>query len=314
MKNITIVIVLVFLLFSSLTVSATGFSNHSAGTNQPGQSVKTLKSVNGIVFTIWFDERTSIIRVKGANTGGQEVKNSGIIISVDDQRLYETMMDFSANETWIYETDFGQGLDTLETQHTVTVSTFGNYTQFNFTRKINASATNIPKPYISNVEIQNGTIDGKPSAVAKVTVVNPSIQTYPTKLMVHTTGTDGSFYAPSVAPGETETITVELLDERGAKIAGEARLYAGNFSKGNGAMDQVEFVGQAGGGTDHWNQTYEPVKGPWDEHSYSYENESVEPPTLAEKLSGGRTLAGVPIVYVAAACLLPGLVLFRKLR
>ncbi len=109
----------------------------------------------------------------------------------------------------------------IENKHTVTISTYGNYTTYNFTKEINASATQeIPTPYISNVTVADGTVDGERSAVAYVTLVNPSIRRYPTKLFVHTLGTDGSFYAPSPQPNNSTTVKVELLDERGYEDCG----------------------------------------------------------------------------------------------
>jgi hypothetical protein len=132
--------------------------------------------------------------------------------------------------------------------------------------------------------------------------------------MVHTLGTDGSFYGASVAPGGTDTITVELLDERGTQIAGEARLYAGNLSEGDGAMDQVGFVGQAGENTKTWNETYEPIEGPWRSDGYEYRNATYEDETsLAERLSGGHEIFGIPIVYLVSG-LVVGLVLARRIR
>ena len=162
------------------------------------------------------------------------------------------------------------------------------------------------------MEVTNGTINGEPSAVANVTLVNPSKQLYSTKLMVHTVGTDGSLYPASVRPESSRTITVELLDDRGAEIAGEARLYTGNMTTKEGAMDQVEFAGQAGEQTQVWDASYEPVRPTWMKNNYEYHNDSY-PRSLPEKLSGGYEVSGVPIVYVALA-LLVGWFVVRKRR
>lgn len=115
-------------------------------------------------------------------------------------------------------------------------------------------------PYIADVTVADGSIDGEPSAVAKVTIVNPSEQLYSTKLMVHTVGTDGSLYPASVGPSDSRTITVELLNERGAEIAGETRFYAGNMTTEEDALDQVEFAGRAGTQTRHWNVSFDSAR------------------------------------------------------
>ncbi|WP_233204252.1 hypothetical protein [Halegenticoccus soli] len=226
--------------------------------------------------------------------------------------MIEKRIDLKGNEKRTFEFNITRGLNVVQTNHTVIVSTYGNHTQFNFTREINTTDPGpIPKPEITDVKIANGTIEGEPSTVAEVTVSNPGIQTYSTKLMVHTEGTDGSFYGASVPPGENRTITVELLDERGAKVAGEARLYAGNLSKGDGAMDQVEFVGRANHDTTVWDVAYEPVRAPWRKNHYTYQNESIE--TGADKDSK-EGFSSTQWIYLVAGVVLVALLAARRLR
>ncbi|WP_266076811.1 hypothetical protein [Haladaptatus caseinilyticus] len=160
--------------------------------------------------------------------------------------------------------------------------------------------------------MDNGTIDGEQSAVAYVTVANPSIQTYPTKLFVHTMGTDGSFYPASAPPGETRTIEVELLDQNGTKIAGEARLYTGNLTKRETGVDQVGFVGKAGERTKTWNETFEPARPTWMENHYQYKNDTYAR-SFGEKISGGNELMGIPIAYPLFS-LLSVLAIVRRLH
>lgn len=192
-------------------------------------------------------------------------------------------------------------------------STYGAHTQFNFTREIDSADPGaIPTPYIADVKLTDGTIKGKSSTVANVTLVNPSEQIYSTKLMVHTVETDGSLYPASVRPGDTRTITVELLDDRDAKIAGEARLYTDNLTDAESGIDQVEFAGGVESETNVWNASYEPVRPTWVEDKYEYRNESYAP-SPATKLSGGHELAGIPVVYLLVGVLV-GLFAYRKFR
>ncbi len=203
--------------------------------------------------------------------------SSDIFIRLDGIRVNTLRYKLSPYENQTDQINISKYLKVVQINHTVTVSTYGDYAQFNFTREFDSADPGpIPTPTITDVEITNGTIDGQPSAVAKVTVSNPGVQRYGTKLMVHTEGTDGSLYPAVVPPGENKTITVELLDERGAKVAGEARLYTGNISERDGSIDQVEFVGQAEKNTTVWNADYQPVSGPWRENHYTYQNDSIE--------------------------------------
>lgn len=258
---------------------------------------KNITSDRGIEYHVRFIRSNLTILIVAKNIDNKPVP-TGIGIEVDGQRLVDYSFRMGPGESRKLMGDLNKSVRILRENHTATVSTFGS--EANFHWNANYSTPNfIPIPYIKYVDIKNGTIDGEPSAVAEVTVANPSKQTYPTKLMVHTTGTDGSFYPAAVPPGETRTITVELLDERGAKIAGEARLYTEGLNKQEGAMDQVEFVGRAGAETRHWNTTYEPVRPPWVDDSYRYRNTSV---TGDGGLVPGET--GSWVVYAAAGVVL----------
>lgn len=268
----------------------------------------------GIKYVIEVDYMNQTLAVRASNQIGHQVDYSGFVVTVDGYELFEVTKNFSDGEQQNWVINYSNGINTLKSNHTIIVSTYGNSTGFRFDKGFSPDSGSIPTPYIQNVEITNGTIDGEPSAVAKVTVANPSIHPYSLKLMVHTLDTDGSFYGASVSPGENRTITVELLDEQGTQIAGQARLYAGNLSKGDGAMDQVGFAGRAGKNTKAWNETYEPVRGPWRSDGYEYHNETYgDDASLAERLSGGYEILGVPVVY-AVLGLVVGLVLVRRIR
>lgn len=270
-------------------------------------------SSGGIEYQISFQANQSMMVVEYRNPTQREVKFARYIVSADGQRVYENNINLSEGEQRTEKINITSGINVNQDKHTVTFSTFGGHTQFNFTREIESvDSGQIPTPYISDVTVTSGTIKGKASAVANVTLVNPSDQLYSTKLFVHTQGTDGSLYPASVRPGDSRTITVELLDERGSKIAGEARLYSGNLTTEDGAMDQVEFAGQAGEDTRIWNASYEPVRPTWMDSHYQYRNASYGQ-SVGEQVSGGHELAGVPLVYFGIAFVV-GLAAVRKLR
>ena len=269
------------------------------------QKRSKLTSLHGAIIKVSFNRSTLGLSVHVENPTKSDI-DTYLTIIVDSYRVDQIHIRLAKDRAKNYTWELTPDIDILQKQHSLLVSTIGSHTEINFTKKVNTTRPGpIPTPKITNVKIANGTIDGEPSAVAKVTVENPSIQTYPTKLMVHTQGTDGSFYGASVPPGGNRTITVELLDDRGSKIAGEARLYANNLSNRDGAMDQVGFVGRASDDTSVWNESYEPVNPPWMKNSYHYRNESLSTPGLATRLSDGWTFGGVPGIYAV----LVGLVL-----
>ena len=273
----------------------------------------TIEDEFGIQYKIVFTKEESKITVETENPTNWEEKVIGYNIEIDGQRVHDADFRLDRNEQRTEKVNITPGIDVNRDEHTVTFSTYGNSTQFNFTREIDSTDPGkVPTPYISNVEVTDGTVNGEPSAVANVTLVNPSKQLYSTKLMVHTVGTDGSLYPASVRPESSRTITVELLDDRGAEIAGEARLYTGNMTTKEGAMDQVEFAGQAGEQTRVWNASYEPVRPTWMKDNYEYQNASYSQ-GLAEKASGGHEVGGVPIIY-AVVGLLVGWIGVRKYR
>lgn len=276
-------------------------------------STKTIIDSGGIVHDIEPKIENNTIIVETTNPNNWDNKIAGYNIRVDGYPVQKVDFRLDQNESRTKKINITPGINVNQDNHTVTFSTYGNSTQFNFTREINSSNSGeVPTPHISNVEVANGTAKGEPSAVANVTLVNPSEQIYSTKLMVHTVGTDGSLYPASVRPGDTRTISVELLDERGTEIAGEARLYSGNMTTREGAIDQVEFAGRAGSETSVWDTSYEPVRPTWMDDHYEYENASYER-GLGEKLSRGHEIRGIPLAYPVVAFLV-GLVAVRKLR
>lgn len=297
-RVLIILILIIFVIVGPISLT-TGNSDESA-------LEETVVDSNGITHKVTFIKSNSTVIVDTKNPTEWEDKIIGYGIRVDGQRVHDADFRLDQNEQRAQKINITPGINVNQNEHTVSFYTYGNSTQFNFTREIDsADSGEIPTPYISNVEVADGTIHGEPSAVANVTLVNPSKQIYSTKLFVHTVGTDGSLYPASVRPESSRTITVELLDDRGSKIAGEARLYTGNMTTKDGAMDQVEFAGQADAETNVWNVSYEPARPTWMEDNYQYRNDSYTR-GYAEKLSDGHEVAGLPAIYVVVGLLVGG--------
>lgn len=281
-------------------------SPHYAELNAEAQSIEELD------YDIRF-ESNETVHVSVKNDLNRKVL-AGLNVDVDGRELYEETYNLTAGEERNWSINVTPGLNVVDDNHTVTVGTYSEFEQFNFTRDLNPSNNgSIPRPHIERIKVTNGTIDGEPSAVAKVTISNPGIQLYSSVLMVHTEATNGSLYGASVPAGENETFTVELLDERGARVAGEARLYTENISQPDSALDQVEFVGQAERETTVWNTSYDAVRAPWLSDHYVYQNESIQTgaDVKGEKDPG---LSGTQLLYIGAgAVLLSGLLVKRRL-
>lgn len=271
--TIVVFITLIFILGHSAAGLALSDSSPAGITDQ--SSERELLSSGGVIYTVSITPENKIT-IKGKNTKDRKVLGA-VNLRVDDVLLINIGPNFTAYETRTWSSNVTKGFNVSRDHHTVRFSTFGNSTTYNITRDIEtAEAEAYPTPYIDDVSIANGTIDDEPSSVAKVTIVNPGPQTYGMKLLVNTEGTDGSYYAVGIPEYSNETFTVELLEPRGDRIAGEARLYINRPRYTEGALDQVEFVGSPNSETKRWNKSYEPARGPWLEDSYEYENESIE--------------------------------------
>ncbi|WP_254534768.1 hypothetical protein [Halomarina litorea] len=266
--------------------------------SEDGTIEREFTSEFGIEYVATLDTETHVLEVHARNPTDGHLEASSIV-SVDGKREFEIESRLRPSETWSKSIKLRSSLDALRSNHSVAISTYGAHETFDFEYTVDPESPHgVAIPRITDVSVGTAQIDGEPSSVVNVTIANPSIQTYPTKLMVHTRGTDGSFYAAVVPPGESETITVELLDARDATIAGEARLYAGDFDEREGGLDQVGFVGRAGEETAQWNESFEPVAAPWSDDPYQYVNASVDDgQSIADRASGGHDVGGVPVVY-----------------
>lgn len=301
------------LIISLVIVSTATLFIHVSAMTGGVSDKRTIIDDDGIEYNVSFYESNSTVIVNSENVIDWDDKILGYVIRVDGQRVQDIDFRLDQNEQRTEKINITPGINVNENNHTVAFYTYGNSTQFNFTREINSSNPgNVPTPYISDVEVTTGTVKGETSAVANVTIVNPSEQLYGTKLMVHTVGTDGSLYPASVRPGDSRTIMVELLDDRDAEIAGEARLYTGNLTTEEGGIDQIEFAGEAGSETQVWNSSYESARPTWMDNNYQYNNDSYTR-SFGEKISAGQEIEGIPVAYLVAG-LLFGLLLLRKVR
>ncbi|WP_158203707.1 hypothetical protein [Halomarina oriensis] len=270
--------------------------------------------MTGIEYLLEFDSDARSITVYAENPTNRS-QQAGIVISTDNRTMHSSDFRLSGGEVWNKTLQIEASLDALRDSHVVRVSTYGATRAFEFDYEIDPeSSTTVPTPYIADTTVTRGTIDGEPSTVVNITVVNPSVQQYPTKLMVHTQGTDGSFYAAIVPTGESETVTVELLDDPETVVVGEARLYAGRLNRSSGGIDQVGFRGEVNGSTSTWNESYRAVEGPWSENPYRYDNASVgSDSVLPEQVESGPTVRGIPVVLLLAiAASVAGLLLVRR--
>lgn len=113
-------------------------------------------------------------------------RNTVVYVSINRTIIRQYEIRLRPTDEWTKRLKLRPELDGPENVHTVTVSTIGASTNFSFdyvTRFEDPNSVKVPR--ITNVSVENARINGRPSAVVNVTVVNPSAQTYPTKRMVH---------------------------------------------------------------------------------------------------------------------------------
>jgi hypothetical protein len=269
MKRTLAVTIIVSVLLAAIPASPTDLPDEESIRDE-------VTSNEGVQFELAFFEDNLTLVIEGRNPT-EDVAFADYVVMVDGRVHNDSTINLSSGDGFKDKINIRDSVDILTSSHNIYFSTYGADTHLNFTHEIDyRNTTRFPKPQITDVRVANGTVGGNQSTVAYVTVANPSNQLFSMKILVHTTGTQGGLYGASTPEYTNRTIKVELLEERGELVAGEVRLYVGEPSEGEGALDQVEFVGRADGETEVYNRTYEPVTGPWAEDAYRYRNESVE--------------------------------------
>lgn len=296
-----------------LAVGSLATASTVATDTSDASDVKTanLTTSDGLTFAVRLNLDTLTAHVEITNPTSKQ-QRAILKFVLDKQGRHTIDEQLPAGQTKTETLDIRGSIDPLRDTHTVNISTFGNSTSLSFHHDVNLSDPDqVPIPKITNVTVANGTFRGEASAVAYVTVTNPTNQLYPMKLLVHTEETDGGLYGAAVNRSDSRTITVGLLDEQGATVAGEARLYVNRPRDAEGALDQVEFVGRAGEPTEVYNRSYEPVRGPWTDDPYQYENESLG--TDDGPLPGTDRFQDVPTAaYVVGLLVVAGVLLRRR--
>ncbi|MFC5973240.1 hypothetical protein ACFPYI_18060 [Halomarina salina] len=300
MRTLGTMLVVSLLLFSTIGQSALIVQGQTSDVSD-NLEIKKMTSMTGVDFYLAFNDTSHNLQINATNPTNRTL-STGIIIDGDNSTVLDEEMTLSPHENWSTSVNTNSSLDALRTNHVVRASTYGSTRAFEFEYDIDPEHSSVvPTPYIEETEISQAMIDGEQSTVVNVTVVNPSDQQYPTKLMVHTQGTDGSFYAAIVPTGESETVTVELLDDADSTIVGEARLYVDQFNQSDGGIDQVGFEGRVDGETVQWNESYAAVEGPWSDDPYQYQNASVGNSGISDGIDTDSEVRGVPLVVIVAA-------------
>lgn len=238
-----------------------------------GEVVTKTFSDTGIQYTAQFDSESNQLEISAQNNEDQIVE-SVLYIKSDRKEfsVFKVTLQPYEKRSWTF--DLSAGVNVLDTRHTFSVSTFGDSVTFHTVEQYDTTNPGqVPVPEIANVSLF---ADGNETKL-RVTFHNPAKQTYPLALFVHTTETDIYTQRPLGRPGETESVVVTLDEPAGQRVAGEVRLLAQRAGQPRHGLHQVEFVGVAGDRTDHWNQSYEKIQGPWANDPYRYENESVAP-------------------------------------
>jgi hypothetical protein len=278
----------------------------------PDVKTANLTTSDGLTFTVRLDLDTLTAHVEITNPTSKQ-QRAILKLVLDKQGRHTIDEQLPPGQTETEALDIRGSIDSLRDIHNVSISTFGNATTLSFHHDVNLSdPEQVPIPQITNVTVANGTIQGNASTVAYVRVTNPTNQLYSMKLMVHSLETGGGWYPASVNRSDSRTIKAVLFEDRGTRVAGEARLYINEPSNASGALDQVEFVGRAGEPTQVYNRSYQPVRGPWTDDPYQYENESLAPDDT-DTIPGTDRLPDLPrVAYGIGALIVVAGVLLRR--
>ena len=159
-----------FVLVLSLVIVPVGSANQTDTSQKVchlsnSGDTRVIQSFGGLCVKSHFSD--NVITVNISNPTDKYISVTGILVQVDGEDILDDNFDIRPSENINKNIYITRGMNVLKYNHTTTVSTYGDSTTYNFTEKINATTTTkVPTPYISNIRVADGTIDGKPSSVS----------------------------------------------------------------------------------------------------------------------------------------------------
>lgn len=267
----------------------------------------------GIEYTIEFDRMDETILVTVNNPTGEESPSSFRVVMDDGYSVYERF-ELRPKESRSFSYDFTQAVDVTRYNHSVRFNAGPDPLWFNYTKSIDPSTTKeYPVPEITGVSVETTQYRGEERSIINVTGHNPSSRFWTLTIRAHTFETNGHYGIIQFSPHNSSYEQIILNEKPGELVGGEVRMYYGNFSEADGAVDQVEIKGKSTGEVSWSHEEYEPVVPPWEDEDdyYVYENKSVH----REKIGAPETIEESPVAWIVGAVLLVfGLSRIRKYR
>ncbi|WP_435335729.1 hypothetical protein [Haloarchaeobius sp. TZWWS8] len=240
-----------------------------------------IESIRGVFYQAELHKKNLTVVIQSWNPTNDRA-DTGFNVHIDRSVVRKSSLQLGPGETIQTKVPLHDSIAGDVDNHTLTVSTFGDYGQVHFDYDISSKNPNgIELPEIENVEIDTIEIDGEETAIARVTVTNGANVQYLTRVRVHTLETQSDPYDSRVPlDGSRKTVVVPLNERPGKQVAGEVRLYTGRIHNDSDIADQVEFSGTVDGETDFWHRPFEPIAvRNWStepDEVYQYHNESAE--------------------------------------
>lgn len=290
MRGIYVSLLIVVLLVSSGGVAAE--SNETKHYTHP----------IGVEYSVRFIEETERITVTASNPTQRELPAS-FHVEMDTWYSKREAFELSPGEERVFAFDLTEGVDFMRDDHSVKFIGGPESLHFNFTKEIDPISTNeYPTPEITDISLVTGSYQNGQRTLIDVTGYNPSGRSMTLVIRAHTLETTGFYGLIQFSPHSSSNETIILNEKPGELVAGEVRMYTGNFSAGDGALDQVEIKGRSGEETRWSHEEYETVVAPWEDENdhYVYENESVH----REKIGAPESVRESPVAWLAGAVLL----------
>lgn len=274
---------------------------------QPSETKHTEWGTIEYAVTYDFDEEEISIQV---TNNGSKTESDYFYLIVDKLYKHREAFTLESGETRSYSFSISKGLNIAKDKHRVRFEGSDTPLWFNFTKDIDPTSTEeYPVPRITNISLKANVQNGETLTRIHVVAYNPAGRYWTPVIRAHTLDSTGHYGILSMAPHSHGNASIILNESAGELISGEVRMYAGNFSSGDGAFDQVEILGRSSGSVEWSHEEYEVVKAPWEtDDYYVYENKS----THRQKIGAPETAAESPVVWAVAIVAL--LVVVRKIR
>lgn len=256
----------------------------------------------GVEYGITFSENIERMEVIVTNPTERELPAS-FHVEVDTWYSKGVNFEISPGEERVFTYNLTEGIDFMRDEHSIRFIGGPESVYFNFTKEIDpVNTTEYPTPEITDITLENGTFRNEQRTFINVSAYNPSGRSMTLVIRAHTLETTGFYGLIQFSPHSSSTETIILNEKPGELVAGEVRMYTGNFSEGDGALDQVEIKGRSGEETQWSHEEYETVVAPWEDEDdhYVYENESVH----REKIGAPETLKESPVAWIAGVLVL----------